>query len=85
MEENLQYMYKKFGFFLPDADYLSDPEGLIKYLGAKLSVGKVRAVLQGSGLQSMCCPRIEGCRTQDIGCRAAGRSGAHSVAAAVWP
>lgn len=43
MEDNLQYMYKKFGFFLPDAEYLADPEGLIKYLGAKLSVGKVRA------------------------------------------
>jgi pre-60S factor REI1 len=43
MEENLQYMYKRFGFFLPDAEYLADPEGLIKYLGAKLSMGKVRA------------------------------------------
>jgi pre-60S factor REI1 len=42
MEENLQYMYKTFGFFLPDAEYLADPEGLLKYLGAKLSYGKVR-------------------------------------------
>lgn len=42
MEENLKYMYKKFGFFLPDAEYLADPEGLIKYLGAKLAHGKVR-------------------------------------------
>lgn len=41
MEENLQYMYKNFGFFLPDAEYLADPEGLIKYLGAKISYGKV--------------------------------------------
>lgn len=41
MEENLRYMYRKFGFFLPDAEYLADPEGLIKYLGAKLSYGKV--------------------------------------------
>lgn len=41
MEENLKYMYKKFGFFLPDAEYLADPEGLIKYLGAKLAHGKV--------------------------------------------
>lgn len=32
LEGNLDYMFKKFGFFLPDAEYLSDPEGLIKYL-----------------------------------------------------
>jgi pre-60S factor REI1 len=48
MEENLQYMYKTFGFFLPDAEYLADPEGLIKYLGAKLSYGKVRRACNGA-------------------------------------
>lgn len=41
MEANLRYMYKHFGFFLPDAEFLDDPEGLIKYLGAKLAIGKV--------------------------------------------
>lgn len=51
MEDNLQYMYKKFGFFLPDAEYLADPEGLIKYLGAKLSYGKVRLGQYGA----RCC------------------------------
>lgn len=30
LDDNLRYMYKKFGFFLPDAEYLQDPEGLIK-------------------------------------------------------
>ena len=32
LESNLDYMFKKFGFFIPDAEYLRDPEGLIKYL-----------------------------------------------------
>jgi pre-60S factor REI1 len=32
LEANLEYMWHKFGFYLPDAQYLKDPEGLIKYL-----------------------------------------------------
>ena len=32
MEANLEYMFKHFGFYLPDAEYLSDPAGLVKYL-----------------------------------------------------
>lgn len=32
MEANLEYMWKKFGFYFPEADLLSDPEGLLKYL-----------------------------------------------------
>lgn len=32
LEANLEYMFKHFGFYLPDAAYLSDPAGLIKYL-----------------------------------------------------
>ena len=32
MEANLEYMFKKFGFYFPDAEYLVDPEGLLKYL-----------------------------------------------------
>ena len=31
-EANLEYMYKKFGFFFPDAEHLKDPQGLLKYL-----------------------------------------------------
>ena len=32
MEANLEYMWKKFGFYFPEADLLSDPEGLLMYL-----------------------------------------------------
>lgn len=42
MQANLEYMYKHFGFYLPDSEFLTDPEGLLKYLGAKLAYGKVR-------------------------------------------
>lgn len=31
-EANLDYMFKNFGFYFPDAEYLKDPEGLLKYL-----------------------------------------------------
>lgn len=41
MQDNLEYMWKHFGFYLPDAEYLTDPEGLLKYLGQKLQYGKV--------------------------------------------
>eukprot|EP01104_Vermistella_antarctica_P020025 TRINITY_DN827_c1_g2_i3.p1 TRINITY_DN827_c1_g2~~TRINITY_DN827_c1_g2_i3.p1 ORF type:complete len:209 (-),score=49.33 TRINITY_DN827_c1_g2_i3:340-966(-) len=36
---NLEHMQKYYGFFIPDADYINDPEGLVKYLGEKVSVG----------------------------------------------
>lgn len=32
MEENLEYMWKNYGFYLPDSKYLKDPEGLLQYL-----------------------------------------------------
>lgn len=32
LQANLEYMFKKFGFYLPDSEYLKDPEGLLKYL-----------------------------------------------------
>ncbi len=31
-EANMEYMYKHFGFYFPDAECLVDPEGLLKYL-----------------------------------------------------
>lgn len=31
-EANLEYMYKHFGFYLPDAECLTDAEGLVQYL-----------------------------------------------------
>ncbi|KAG7670973.1 hypothetical protein Ndes2526A_g01239 [Nannochloris sp. 'desiccata'] len=41
MEENLEYMWRKFGFYLPDSEFLEDPEGMLKYLGAKLQYGHI--------------------------------------------
>jgi len=38
-DANLEHMYIRHGFFFPDADYLVDPEGLLGYLGLKISVG----------------------------------------------
>lgn len=37
LEDNIEYMYKTYGFSIPDVEYLCDPEGFIKYLGAKIS------------------------------------------------
>jgi pre-60S factor REI1 len=36
---NLEHMSISHGFFIPDADYLVDLEGLIRYLGEKIAVG----------------------------------------------
>jgi pre-60S factor REI1 len=41
MEDNLEYMWKKYGFYLPDSKYLKDPEGMLQYLGAKMQYGKL--------------------------------------------
>jgi pre-60S factor REI1 len=41
MEDNLEYMWRKFGFYLPDSEFLEDPEGMLKYLGAKLQYGHI--------------------------------------------
>ena len=32
LEANLEYMWKHFGFYLPDAEYILDPEALVQYL-----------------------------------------------------
>ena len=48
IEDNIEYMYKRFGFSLPDVEWLTDPEGLLRYLGAKLSEGFIP--LYASGL-----------------------------------
>lgn len=41
MEDNLEYMWKRYGFYLPDSKYLKDPEGMLQYLGAKMQYGKL--------------------------------------------
>ena len=47
MEANLEYMYKHFGFYIPAAESLEDAEGLIAYLGLKLSAGRVPLYTRG--------------------------------------
>uniref|UniRef100_A0A7S0UW75 ZN622/Rei1/Reh1 zinc finger C2H2-type domain-containing protein n=1 Tax=Polytomella parva TaxID=51329 RepID=A0A7S0UW75_9CHLO len=47
LEDNIKYMWLKFGFVIPDSTYLVDPEGLIKYLGAKLRYGRVALYTSG--------------------------------------
>ena len=49
MADNLENMYRKYGFSIPDMEYLVDAKGLIEYLGAKLAIGHVP--LYVSGLQ----------------------------------
>mmetsp|Transcript_14553 Transcript_14553/g.31692 ORF Transcript_14553/g.31692 Transcript_14553/m.31692 type:complete len:491 (+) Transcript_14553:70-1542(+) len=44
---NLEYMFKNFGFYFPDADYLKDPEGLMRYLGSKIQYGRVPLYTRG--------------------------------------
>ena len=39
MEKNLAYMSVHFSFFLPDPEFISDLEGLMTYLGAKVGQG----------------------------------------------
>ncbi|XP_053374510.1 cytoplasmic 60S subunit biogenesis factor ZNF622-like isoform X2 [Mercenaria mercenaria] len=41
LEENMKHMTVKHSFFLPDADYISDLEGLVTYLGQKVGLGNV--------------------------------------------
>ncbi|XP_041365417.1 zinc finger protein 622-like [Gigantopelta aegis] len=41
MEENVDHMTVKHSFFIPDAEFVSDLEGLITYLGEKVGVGRV--------------------------------------------
>ncbi|KAI5889832.1 uncharacterized protein SCHCODRAFT_02635733 [Schizophyllum commune H4-8] len=41
LSENLMHMSSVHSFFIPDAEYLVDPAGLITYLGEKIAVGNV--------------------------------------------
>eukprot|EP00210_Caulerpa_lentillifera_P004890 g4666.t1 len=47
IEENVQYMFVKFGFLIPHSEYLIDTGGLIQYLGAKLSQGYIPLYCSG--------------------------------------
>ena len=41
METNVAHMTKKHSFFLPDAEFIADLEGLMIYLGEKVGVGHI--------------------------------------------
>ncbi|KAK5827844.1 C2H2 type zinc-finger-domain-containing protein [Linnemannia elongata] len=50
-ESNIEHMTKYHGFFIPDLEYIVDLEGLIKYLGEKVSVGNICLHCNGKGRQ----------------------------------
>ncbi|KAG0260727.1 hypothetical protein BG011_001676 [Mortierella polycephala] len=50
-ESNVDHMTKAHGFFIPDIEYLIDLEGLIRYLGEKVSVGNICLYCNGKGRQ----------------------------------
>ncbi|KAF8931351.1 C2H2 type zinc-finger-domain-containing protein [Dissophora ornata] len=50
-ESNIEHMTKAHGFFIPDIEYLVNLEGLIKYLGEKVSVGNICLHCNGKGRQ----------------------------------
>jgi len=46
---NLEHMTITHGFFIPDIEYLKALEGLLKYLGEKVSIGNVCLYCNGKG------------------------------------
>ncbi|KAI0305505.1 C2H2 type zinc-finger-domain-containing protein [Multifurca ochricompacta] len=49
LEDNLTHMSAEHSFFIPDAEYLVDPTGLVSYLGDKIAVGNVCIYCNGKG------------------------------------
>jgi len=47
LEDNLEHMWRRYGFVVPDVEACADPEGLLRYLGAKLAVGRVPLYARG--------------------------------------
>jgi len=39
VKSNIEYMYNKYGFFVPDKEFLVDEEGLIGYCAEKIKIG----------------------------------------------
>ena len=48
-EANISHMTVAHSFFIPDIEYLVDLEGLIQYLGEKISIGNVCLYCNGKG------------------------------------
>jgi pre-60S factor REI1 len=57
MEANLEYMWRKFGFYLPDAQYLRDPEALLKYLVRARRRSQLHAALVSTKSRLLLRPR----------------------------
>jgi pre-60S factor REI1 len=49
LADNLIHMSGEHSFFVPDIEYLTDPTGLITYLGEKVAVGNVCIYCNGKG------------------------------------
>ncbi|KAJ7713950.1 C2H2 type zinc-finger-domain-containing protein [Mycena maculata] len=49
LDDNLTHMSSAHSFFIPDAEYLIDIQGLIAYLGEKIAVGNVCIYCNGKG------------------------------------
>ncbi|KAH8828402.1 C2H2 type zinc-finger-domain-containing protein [Flagelloscypha sp. PMI_526] len=49
LESNLTHMSSFHSFFIPDAEFLIDIDGLIRYLGEKIAIGNVCIFCNGKG------------------------------------
>ena len=49
LADNLLHMSGDHSFFVPDIEYLTDPTGLITYLGEKIAVGNICIYCNGKG------------------------------------
>ncbi|KAJ7262316.1 C2H2 type zinc-finger-domain-containing protein [Mycena haematopus] len=49
LDDNLTHMSAAHSFFIPDAEYLIDIQGLVSYLGEKIAVGNVCIYCNGKG------------------------------------
>eukprot|EP00873_Tetraselmis_striata_P002453 jgi/Tetstr1/422717/TSEL_013514.t1 len=58
LEDNLAYMWKNYGFYLPDSDSLADPAGLVAYLGLKLTEGRVPLYTHGDDASARQFPSL---------------------------
>lgn len=48
-ESNMTHMTKEHSLFIPDIEYVKDLQGLIKYLGEKVSIGNICLYCNGKG------------------------------------
>ncbi|KAJ1304740.1 hypothetical protein OPQ81_005878 [Rhizoctonia solani] len=53
IDTNLEHMASAHSFFIPDAEYLTDLQGLIAYLGEKIAVGNVCIACPSREFRSM--------------------------------